>query len=87
VYGAELSGERSNKSELIAHFLRTEGVPAERTTMIGDRRHDIAGARANGIRAFGVLWGYGTLDELIDAGADTLYENVADLVGELTKKA
>jgi phosphoglycolate phosphatase len=87
VYGAELSGERSNKSELIAHFLRTEGVPAERTTMIGDRRHDIAGARANGIRAFGVLWGYGTLDELIDAGADALYENVADLVGELTKKA
>ena len=87
VYGAELSGERSDKGELVAHVLRTEGVAAEQATMIGDRRHDVAGARANGVRALGVLWGYGTLDELIDAGADGLFENVADLVELLMSEA
>jgi phosphoglycolate phosphatase len=87
VYGAELSGERSDKAELIAHFLRTQRMPAERTTMIGDRKHDIVGARVNRVRALGVLWGYGTRDELTDAGADGLYETVADLVGGLLPRA
>lgn len=87
LHGSELSGERSDKGELIAHFLRVEGVPAAQATMIGDRKHDVAGARANGVRAFGVLWGYGTRAELAGAGADALYENVADLVKELTFEA
>jgi phosphoglycolate phosphatase len=84
VYGAELSGERSDKGELIAHVLRSEGLLAAQTAMIGDRKHDIVGARRNGVRALGVLWGYGTRDELAGAGADGVYENVADLVRELT---
>ncbi len=84
VHGSELSGERSDKGELIAYVLRTERLSAPEAAMIGDRRHDVAGARTNGVRALGVLWGYGTRDELAGAGADALYENVADLVRELT---
>ena len=47
--------------------------------MVGDRRHDIAGAHANGVRALGVLWGYGSRDELEAAGADALVGDPADL--------
>jgi phosphoglycolate phosphatase len=84
VYGAELSGERSNKRELIAHVLRTEGLTARETIMIGDRSHDVVGAKSNGRRALGALWGYGTRVELEDVGADGLYETVAALVAGLT---
>jgi phosphoglycolate phosphatase len=84
VHGSELSGDRSDKGDLIAHVLRSERLLAEQTTMVGDRKHDIVGARRNGVRAFGVLWGYGSRDELAAAGADGLCENVGDLVRELT---
>jgi len=40
--------------------------------MVGDRSHDMIGARANGVRAIGVLWGYGSRDELSAAGANAL---------------
>lgn len=40
--------------------------------MIGDRKFDMVGAKNNDIRALGVLWGYGTEEELLSAGADEL---------------
>lgn len=84
VYGSELSGELSDKGELIAHALRTEGISAQQAVMIGDRSHDIVGARANNVESRGVLWGYGTREELVGAGADGLYEEVTALVSDLT---
>jgi phosphoglycolate phosphatase len=80
VYGAELSGERSAKAELIAFALQSEGVGAERACMIGDRSHDVAGAKACGVRAIGVTWGYGTREELERAGADCVVDDVAALL-------
>ena len=80
VYGSELSGERSNKGELIAHVLKSEGLSRERTWMIGDRLHDIRGAKQNGLRSAGVLWGYGSQEELRDAGADALFHTMPELV-------
>jgi phosphoglycolate phosphatase len=47
--------------------------------MIGDRRFDVAGAHANKMRALGVLWGYGTRDELEAAGADDLVSEPENL--------
>lgn len=64
VYGSELDGTRSAKAELIAHILETEQTSAAETVMIGDRKHDLIGANANGVRGVGVLWGYGSLEEL-----------------------
>jgi phosphoglycolate phosphatase len=49
--------------------------------MVGDRRYDISGAHAVGMRGLGVLWGYGTRDELEGAGADQLVESTDDLAG------
>lgn len=80
VYGAELSGERSVKAELIAHALERERVAASQACMIGDREHDITGAAAHaGMVGLGVLWGYGTRDELEQAGASAIVERVEAL--------
>jgi phosphoglycolate phosphatase len=49
--------------------------------MVGDRSHDIAGAHANGVRAIGALWGYGSREELTSAAADALAASPSDLPG------
>ncbi|MBC7805668.1 MAG: HAD hydrolase-like protein [Akkermansiaceae bacterium] len=73
VYGSELSGERSDKSELLAYLLRRENIPPETAIMIGDREHDILAATACALfAAVGVTYGYGSAEELRQAGADAL---------------
>lgn len=85
IYGSEFSGERSNKAELIAHILTTESLSASSAIMIGDRKHDMLGARANGVRGFGALWGYGSRDELVKAGASELLTSLVDLPAALQR--
>ena len=85
IYGSELDGRLAAKTELIAHVLRTEGIAAEDTVMIGDREHDIKGARANGVRSLGVLWGYGSLEELERAGPDAICRNLSELEAALAE--
>jgi phosphoglycolate phosphatase len=63
-WGSELDGARSDKTTLIAHILEQEHLPKHDTVMVGDRSHDAIGARANGIVPVGVLWGYGSQEEL-----------------------
>ena len=72
VHGSNFDGSLSDKTELLAHVLATEGILSKDAVMIGDRRYDITGAKNNGIRALGVLWGYGSEQELREAGADGL---------------
>jgi phosphoglycolate phosphatase len=69
VFGAELDGTRVHKSDLLAYALDKAGVDPSRALMIGDRSHDMIGARNNGMGALGVLYGYGSREELIEAGA------------------
>ncbi len=80
VYGSELSGERSHKGELIAHVLASEGLQGADAWMFGDRMHDIRGAKQNSVHAAGVLWGYGSKEELSDAGAHALFATMPALV-------
>ena len=54
VYGSELDGTRSEKGQLIAHILESEGVTD--AIVVGDRMHDILGGRANGLQTIGVTW-------------------------------
>ena len=79
VYGAELDGRYDDKAELLAHLLATEGLPPDSAVMIGDRANDVRAAKANGLRAIGVLWGYGSERELVEAGADVLCRTPKDL--------
>ena len=55
------------------------GSEAEAATMMGDRRHDVLAAKQHRVRSIGVLWGFGDLEELVAAGADSLCESVTEL--------
>ena len=80
VVGAELDGTRRYKDEVIRHALRRLEVAAhESCIMVGDREHDIIGAKVVGIRAVGVTWGFGTAEELSGAGAEVLVTHVGHL--------
>ena len=79
VYGTEPDGSLDDKRDLIAAVLRAEALDTRETVMVGDRSHDMIGARANGLRGIGVLWGYGSREELDAAGADALLDEPADL--------
>ena len=80
VYGSELDGQLSDKADLIAFILAKEELDVADTLMIGDRLHDIDGARANDVRSIGVLWGYGSHDELSGAGADVICDSPSQLI-------
>jgi len=69
VFGSKLDGTRSDKTDLLGYALRSAGVDPATAMMIGDRSHDMVGARNNGMTAVGVLYGYGSEAELVDAGA------------------
>src|SRR5262249_9799354 len=77
VYGADFAGRFDDKSTLMARVIATEILHAPAAAMIGDRGHDIRAARAHGMRAVGVLWGYGSREEL--DGADTLVAEPSEL--------
>jgi phosphoglycolate phosphatase len=72
VIGATLDGRLSHKPELIAEALLRLSLPTRDCAMIGDRRLDIDGARHHGMPGVGVLWGFGSEDELREAGAHAL---------------
>jgi phosphoglycolate phosphatase len=69
IFGSELDGRRADKTELLRYALETMGIEPSQAMMIGDRSHDMVGARNNGMTAIGVLYGYGGKQELLDAGA------------------
>ena len=81
VYGTEPDGSTDDKARLIASVLHEQGLRSSNTIMVGDRSHDIVGGHANGLRAIGVLWGYGSRAELEGAGADHLLDAPAELAG------
>ena len=73
------------KTETLARALRllNHAPDTEGFVMIGDRHHDIEAARVNGISSIGVTWGFGTLQELGEAGADQIVESPVELGGLL----
>lgn len=79
VHGSELDGRLGEKSELIAHILAAEAIDPAHCVMIGDRRYDIEGARANSIKVAAVGWGYGTVAEFEAFPPDAIVPHVADL--------
>ncbi|WP_374375744.1 HAD hydrolase-like protein [Dongia sp.] len=79
IHGSVPSGELDHKPELLAHIVAKHDLSPSSSLMVGDRRHDIAGAHAVGMRGLGALWGYGSRDELETAGADRLVDTPADL--------
>ena len=79
--GSLLEGKRVAKTEVIEYALETLGITErEECIMIGDRHHDITGAKLSGMKSAGCLWGYGSEAELRDAGADMIFRAVDDIL-------
>ena len=71
---------RTDKAEVIRYVLQYAGITQlEKTIMIGDRKFDINGAHQAGIECIGVLYGYGSREELKNAGADILVDSIEEL--------
>ena len=79
IHGSQDDGTLNQKPELIAHVIAKQGIEARCCVMVGDRKHDIFGARANSVRSLGVLWGYGTREELEAAGASDIIAQTSAL--------
>lgn len=83
--GATPDDSRVKKGDVIGYVLKEAGIenPVE-AVMVGDRMHDVLGAKQNGMETIGVLFGYGDQEELTGAGAEYLAET-ADEIGKLLK--
>jgi len=79
VVGPSLTAMKESKSETVARALDALGCPGP-AALVGDRRHDVAAGRANGIDTIGVTWGFGSRAELETAGADSVVETPAALL-------
>ena len=87
VGGASLDDTRTKKAAVIEYVLASVGSPEpEQVLMVGDRRHDVEGAAAFGIDCVGVLYGYGSREELTAAGACFLAEQPADIANYVLGK-
>lgn len=77
--GSLLDNSRTDKGEVIEYVLKSLKADREKTIMIGDRSHDIIGAKKCSVKSLGVLYGFGSLDELKTAGADYIAETPKEL--------
>ena len=78
--GAPMDEKKAFKAAVVERAVREAGIrDKSRALMVGDKRHDVEGARQNGISTVGVLWGYGTREELETAGAKYLAEDLAQM--------
>ena len=80
IYGSELDGTRVKKGDVITYALEQSSVEDKsKAIMVGDREHDIIGAKENELASIGVLYGHGSRGELQEHGADVIVETVAEL--------
>ncbi|GAU79141.1 HAD-IA family hydrolase [Fusibacter sp. 3D3] len=86
IVGSELDGTRSQKREVIAYLMAIETLKAEEILMVGDRKHDLIGARDNQVDAVGVLYGYGDYEELSACESIQIVETVSALEAFLQSK-
>lgn len=81
VAGATMDGSRGEKADVIRYAIEISGIQdRSQAIMIGDRKYDILGAKENGLDSIGVLFGFGDREELSEAGANYIAENVEDIL-------
>jgi phosphoglycolate phosphatase len=81
VAAATFDATRNSKDKVIAYALESLDIKDKsEVVMIGDRHHDIDGAKDNGIDSVGVLWGFGSREELETAGATYIAESVQEIL-------
>lgn len=85
IVGSELDGTRSKKSEVIFEVMNQLKVNPKDVIMIGDRKHDIIGAKEAGVKSIGVTFGYAKDNELEEAGADFIVDTPKELLDCILK--
>lgn len=85
ICGATLDTSRTNKDAVIAYLIGQNGRDSD-MVMVGDTKFDILGAKAHGIPAIGVSWGYGNVEEMEQAGAAAIAHTMAELEQLLTEE-
>ncbi len=85
VFGSRMDGSRIEKSDIIEDALLAHNLDPKTTVMIGDRKHDVEGARKHGIPCIGVLYGFGTRGELENAGAATMCVEPSDIPASIKR--
>ena len=80
VHGPELDGQFDHKTDLLAHLVEHYNVAPSSAVMIGDRDKDVEAALHTGTHSLGVLWGFGSTDELQNAGAHRIIATPDELV-------
>ena len=85
ICGATMDQSRTQKADVIAYALKKCEIKDEikdkkRAVMVGDRKHDIIGAITNGLSSIGVLYGYGSKEELLEAGANYIANSPVDIL-------
>ena len=76
--GATLDGSRDTKADVIAYLLQQTGSDME-AIMVGDTVYDVVGAAHHGIPTIGVSWGYGSVPEMVEAGATAIAHTMEEL--------
>lgn len=85
ICGASMDTSRSSKEAVIAYLLEQNGS-AENMVMVGDTKYDVIGAKAHGIPTIGVSWGYGEIEEMLEAGAAAIAHTTQELLELLLEK-
>ena len=84
ICGASTDTSRSTKDAVIAYLLEQSGTK-EDMVMVGDTKYDVLGAKAHGIPAIGVSWGYGSVEEMLEAAAVGIAHSMDALLDILHK--
>ena len=82
VVGSTLDGRISTKEEVLEELGRRMAdwqISRDEMCLIGDTKYDAAGAKAFGIRCIGVSYGFGTREELLDAGAEAVFDQMEEV--------
>lgn len=82
--GPDFSEKGSGKAAIVRKAMEALGGPV---VMVGDRCFDVEGGRANGVDTIGVTYGYGTEEELREAGATYIAHSVEELADILLGSA
>jgi phosphoglycolate phosphatase len=85
IHGNELDGRLDDKAELIRELLERHRLLSNETVMVGDRKHDVIAAKRNAVSSLGVTYGYGSKEELIEAGVELFCHNPLEIVSQIMK--
>lgn len=84
IIGSNLDGTRCKKGQIISYIIDNCNITnVTEVVMVGDRKHDIIGAEENNVDSIGVTYGYGSKEELINANATYIVENVMNIFGKI----